>query len=575
MGSRNLLTETVRREGLSVSSQYLSDLVAGTNRAGARFNHELLLNRRSTGSVLRVEIEDPLYVSLGRLWLSPDGKYLIVLTQVKNLPEAWKGYADARIQMAFRRNLPKGAPSLVRRYVLIDTSDGTNQPLVDAPVGSTGSEVAWSPDGRSVVITDVYLPLDVPDISETRARESNRFVVEVKIPSRELIKVTRKDLRLIKWDRKTSSVLFELRRADTTAKTRVAYRKVGEIWEECMVPAAGAEATQLNVVLEEDINTPPRIFAVDGRSHRKALLMDLNPQLSKFDLGRVEILTWKATDGHEVNGGLYYPPDYVPGVRYPLVIQTHGFAADRFWVDGPWPTAFAARPLAGRGFLVLQVEEGFVDRLTPNEPLRAMAAYDGAVAHLDDIGLADSTRVGLIGFSRTCLYVKYALTHSKYHYSAAVIADGMDAGYFQYLGFSNTIPEVASEFEAINNAAPFGEGLLVWMKLSPGFGLAKVRTPLHIQAIGPVSLLGEWEWFSGLSRLGKPVDLVYIPDGSHILAKPWERMTSQQGSVDWFCFWLKGEEDPDPGKAKLYARWRRMRERHEETEALKSPQMWE
>jgi len=36
-------------------------------------------------------------------------------------------------------------------------------------------------------------------------------------------------------------------------------------------------------------------------------------------------------------------------------------------------------------------------------------------------------------------------------------------------------------------------------------------------------------------------------------------MVSQQGNVDWFCFWLKGEEDPDPTKAEQYKRWRELR----------------
>jgi len=33
-----------------------------------------------------------------------------------------------------------------------------------------------------------------------------------------------------------------------------------------------------------------------------------------------------------------------------------------------------------------------------------------------------------------------------------------------------------------------------------------------------------------------------------------------QGNVDWFCFWLKGEEDRDPAKAEQYARWHDLRE---------------
>ena len=36
-------------------------------------------------------------------------------------------------------------------------------------------------------------------------------------------------------------------------------------------------------------------------------------------------------------------------------------------------------------------------------------------------------------------------------------------------------------------------------------------------------------------------------------------MISQQGNVDWFCFWLEDEEDPDPIKAEQYKRWRELR----------------
>ncbi len=36
----------------------------------------------------------------------------------------------------------------------------------------------------------------------------------------------------------------------------------------------------------------------------------------------------------------------------------------------------------------------------------------------------------------------------------------------------------------------------------------------------------------------------------------------QQGAVDWFAFWLKGEADPDPAKAAQYTRWRALRPLH-------------
>jgi hypothetical protein len=43
-------------------------------------------------------------------------------------------------------------------------------------------------------------------------------------------------------------------------------------------------------------------------------------------------------------------------------------------------------------------------------------------------------------------------------------------------------------------------------------------------------------------------------------------MASQNGSVDWFCFWLLGYEDPNPAKAEQYARWRDLRKLQEANE---------
>jgi hypothetical protein len=52
-----------------------------------------------------------------------------------------------------------------------------------------------------------------------------------------------------------------------------------------------------------------------------------------------------------------------------------------------------------------------------------------------------------------------------------------------------------------------------------------------------------------------------------LVVKPWERIVSQQGLVDWFRFWLKREEDPDPAKAKQYPRWRGLKKLQDENDA--------
>jgi len=150
------------------------------------------------------------------------------------------------------------------------------------------------------------------------------------------------------------------------------------------------------------------------------------------------------------------------------------------------------------------------------------------------------------------------LTHSSHPFAAASVADGMDAGYFQYLLMASQYDRTYAN-EGINGGPPWGSSLSAWLRRSPGFNIEKVQTPLRIFAEDPFTALGEWEWHAVLVRMGKPVEMVMMKDGDHILQKPWERMVSQQGNVDWFAFWLKGEEDPDPAKAEQYARWRKMR----------------
>ena len=130
-----------------------------------------------------------------------------------------------------------------------------------------------------------------------------------------------------------------------------------------------------------------------------------------------------------------------------------------------------------------------------------MAAYESSVDYLDRKGLIDRNRVGITGFSRTYWYVTYTLTHSKHHFAAAAIADGVDYGYFQYMTFSNADQGLAGEYEQVYGGPPFGKGLSQSLKRSPSFLMHKMRTPAPTQALGPASLLSDWHWYSGLSGL--------------------------------------------------------------------------
>jgi dipeptidyl aminopeptidase/acylaminoacyl peptidase len=482
---------------------------------------------------LRVPVGAAYVVGQTRLSLSPDGRYLLFSAHLRDFRSqpGWKDYENSDLKDFFAARLPRETNSPWQQYLLFDSEDMASAPLINAPIWGPDS-FSWAEDGKSLSLK-TYLPLDdVTDPAERKARERRMYSIRVRLPSKEYREVNNEDVQ------------------------------------------AETQAPPLNVTLEQDLNTPPKLYVSDRKDEQKTLLLDLNPQFKDLDLGAVETIEWK-TGSVEMLGGLYLPRDYAHGKRYPLVIQTHGFEPREFSMDGrsEWSSGFAARPLAALGFIVLQVgrfknrqDHDRVSRdrklgATPAESFRnfSMLSFETAVDYLDKRGLIDRNRVGIIGFSRTACFVGYTLTHSQHRFAAAVLVDGISCGYFEEMA----LPGEAWDIDNINGGAPpFGAGLKLWMKDSPGFNLDKVSTPVRLVALGSGSVLSGWEWYAGLTMQRKPVDFVLLPGADHIGVKPSERAWSQQGIVDWFSFWLQGKEDGDPAKRGEYIRWRELRKEY-------------
>ncbi len=276
--------------------------------------------------------------------------------------------------------------------------------------------------------------------------------------------------------------------------------------------------------------------------------------------GAASMYQWKDKTGYTSKGILVLPPDYVVGRRYPLVIQTHGVWENIFVTSGACSTAMAARPLSSVEIVVLQTQWNATHFSEHQEASDQVAIFEAAVRELDKDGLIDKNRVGIIGFSRTCGHVEESLIDNPSMFAAATIADGLDLGYLQYRLFAEGRLTMAKEFVRMVGTTPEGNGLKAWLDSAPSFHMDKERTPLRIEAIDSSSVLAMWETYATLRELKKPVDLIYIPDGQHILQKPLDRMASQQGNVDWFRFWLQGYERPNPEDPDQYKRWEHLRE---------------
>lgn len=515
------LTDLERKRGVVIENQTLEQVLTG-HFHDSGFQQKLFFDDGRER-----EIKVPVTHQINpytRIFFSPDGRYASFTAFFRQTSPAWTSYQNEVLKFWGRNPAPSSGATPVSQFFLFDCVNGSVHTLLNAPA-TYSSTLRWAADSRAVYLK-TFLPLDgVPD-DELREREVGERPVEISVSDLSLHR-----MKLDEWNR-------------TLTEPR---------------------PDRPQILVQEDLNTPPRIVAEDRRTGKSYELIDLNPQFSRLKFGRVEVLHL-SVDGVPVLAGTYLPPDYAPGKRYPLVIQTHGFDPNRFSMDGrdEWSSGFAARPLAAGGVIVVQMES-FAnprdhdkvgnDRTLGGNLMQSFRNFSNdcdkqVVRELAAKGLIDLDRVGISAFSRTVWFVSYLLTHSSEpKFRTAILTDGVDAGYFQYIAGRQT------EFNEDNGGkAPFDSvGMEQWMNESPGFDLSRVAIPLRLVSIE--DRLAQWEWFVSGKMQNKPVELIEIPGGSHILERPRDRQIAMQGIVDWFRFWLQDYVDTNPVTKGQYTRW--------------------
>jgi dipeptidyl aminopeptidase/acylaminoacyl peptidase len=518
------------------------------------------------------------------LSMSPDGKKLFLTYMADGIPERWK-------ENPWIRQVAASLP-LMETMILYDVKTGGSALAFETV--NAYCKPRWSADSRFYFL-NAHSPVgsewEARDIRDHQMSPRDVNLFRVDATSGAISEVFRHvppssynaGPLFIKPDgdvvlQVTGTAVVNLRESGGEWKEseRIAVAKDDNDWFQSIV----SNGTEIFGV-HETVTQPEDIFEYkDGESSIR-ILTEVNPQLAHARFAPVERTQWTTSEGLNITGLLFLPPDYVAGKRYPLVIQTKGdsgwFTCDSGANHDP---SFAPQPIATSGIIYLarsfndnwNYQEEINKRPTGypggiSEAVQAMNIWEGAVESLNQRGMIDPAKVGIIGFSRTGWEVEFDLVHSNVHYAAATAADNVQYSLSDYW----LLPWATKDTERMYEGPPYGKPLENWKKYSISFNLDKVHTPLLMEEMGynvhddksyslPLSLAVYYEVAKGLTSLGKPVEMYYYPDEDHQLDHPRARLTTLQRSLDWYRFWLQGYERPNPEDPDQYKRWEHLRE---------------
>ncbi len=296
------------------------------------------------------------------------------------------------------------------------------------------------------------------------------------------------------------------------------------------------------------------------RFEEKKEWISLNDKLKKKTLAKSEIFRWTGALNEEVNGILYYPKDYEPGKRYPLLLSIHGgpSGVDR----DAWSERWSTYPnlWSERGAFVLKPNyhgssnhgQAFVESIKGHYYDLEMVDIMNGIRALAARGLIDTTQMGTMGWSNgailsTMLTVRYPNTFK-------VATPG--AGDVNWTSDFGTCSFGVQFDQSYFGGAPWDDvdGKFynpAYIEKSPLFELEKVTTPtliFHGSADRAVPRDQGWEYYRALQQVGKaPVRFLWFPDQPHGLGKISHQLRKMEEEIAWVEKYLWGkdtEENP-------------------------------
>ena len=283
---------------------------------------------------------------------------------------------------------------------------------------------------------------------------------------------------------------------------------------------------------------PSEVYVTDATFATFKKLTETNPQAANFSLGDTEIVTWKSTDGMEIEGVLLKPVGFQAGRRYPMLVVAHGGPSGAFvnnyrvggleggqlWAGQGWAVFYPnPRGSSNYGEKFLQAN---INDWGGGDYRDIMTGVDAMIAR----GIADPDRLAHIGWSYGGYMTAWVITQTN-RFKAAMVGAGLTNMVSMY--GTNDIPNVLTTYFG---GIPNKETLPLYTARSAMTFIENVTTPtliLHGGNDERVPTGQAYELYRGLKDRGKTVELVFYPREGHGIGEYYHQKDRLTRIHDW------------------------------------------
>jgi dipeptidyl aminopeptidase/acylaminoacyl peptidase len=283
---------------------------------------------------------------------------------------------------------------------------------------------------------------------------------------------------------------------------------------------------------------PSELYVTDSSFADFRQLTHTNPQAASFALGDTEVITWKSSDGIEIEGILLKPAGFIAGRKYPTLVVAHGGPAGAFtnnyrvggleggqlWAGQGWAVFYPnPRGSSNYGEKFLQAN---INDWGGGDYRDIMTGVDALIAK----GIADPDRLAHIGWSYGGYMTAWVITQTN-RFKAAMVGAGLTNMASMY--GTNDIPNVLVTYFG---GYPSKQTMPLYTARSAMTFIDNVQTPtliLHGGNDERVPTGQAYELFRGLKDRGKTTELVFYPREGHGIAEYYHQRDRLTRIHDW------------------------------------------